>query len=274
MMLLRFTKMHGAGNDFVVVDDRPGMFEITPDRARRILDRRFGVGGDQLLVIREAAEADFEMRIHNNDGSEVEMCGNGIRCAALFARTRGIVNHDEMAVHTLAGMIKPVIVGDLVRVDMGAPIFDGRAIPVNLDDEIMDREVVIGGIKTWINCVSMGNPHCVIYVDDTATAAVTTFGPVVENDALFPRRINVEFVKVVNRSEINMRVWERGSGETLACGTGACAAAVVSIKRGFTDRKVTVHLTGGDLVIEWPENSHVFMTGPASEVYNGEMEIS
>lgn len=272
-MIIQFTKMHGAGNDFVMADDRAGKLDVTPGLARRILDRRFGVGADQLLVIRNTDEADFEMRIYNPDGSEVEMCGNGVRCAAIYAKSRGIVKKDNMSVKTLAGIIRPAIVGDLVRVDMGIPEFDGPKIPVDLDGEVLDHPIEVGGREFSINCVSMGNPHCVIYTDDVENAPVESVGPMIERHALFPKRVNVEFITVLSRNEIKMRVWERGTGETLACGTGATAAAVVSARKGLTGREVTVHLRGGDLRINWLESGRVAMTGPAVEVYRGEINI-
>ena len=272
-MILKFTKMHGTGNDFVVVDDRAAAFKVTAERAKLILDRRFGVGGDQLLVLRNCPDADMEMRIYNADGSEVEMCGNGIRCAALYARSRGIVSKNDLTVKTLAGIIRPTIVGGLVRVDMGIPQFDGPKIPVNLQGEIIDRPIEIDGRSLLINCVSMGNPHCVIYVTDLDNAPVGTAGPELERHPMFPNRVNVEFAQVISRSEIRMRVWERGSGETMACGTGACAAAVMSVRKGLVDREVTVHLRGGDLIINLNDSGRVIMTGPAAEVYRGEMNL-
>lgn len=272
-MNIKFTKMQGAGNDFVVVDDRAAKLDVTGELARRILDRRFGAGADQLLIIRNHGEADFEMRIHNADGSEVEMCGNGVRCAAIFAKSRGIVKNDEMLVKTLAGIVRPTIMGNMVRVDMGVPEFDGQKIPVDLQGEVLDHPLDVEGNKFSISCVSMGNPHCVIYVNNVDSAPLEAVGPKIEHHRFFPKRVNVEFVEVLSRKEIKMRVWERGSGETLACGTGASAAAVISARKGLTDREMTVHLRGGDLLINWLESGIVNMTGPAVEVYRGEINI-
>lgn len=273
-MKINFTKMHGAGNDFVVIHDKNASLEINEAVARKILDRRYGVGADQLLLLLPHKDADFEMRIYNADGSQSEMCGNGIRCAAIFAKKHGLVKNNDMIVKTLAGIIKPSIIGDKVRVDMGEPIFDGKRIPAKSEGEILDYPLETQAGTFKINCVSMGNPHCVIYVDDVEKAPVTTAGPAIETHQFFPKRTNVEFVEVISRDKIKMRVWERGAGETLACGTGACASAVISMRKGFVDERVTVVLRGGDLLIEWREGDRVFMTGPAVEVFVGEIEIN
>jgi len=279
MASLPFTKMHGTGNDFVVVDVR----DFTPDRlerlkkaAAKIGHRNFGVGFDQMLLVGKAgrSDADLRMEIVNNDGSVVEMCGNGIRCFALYVKDQKISSKEILNVDTLAGIIRPRIVGDLVEVDMGEPVLDGRKIPVAVDGEIRDRELTIAGEKRTVTCVSMGNPHCVNFVPSVAGAPVTTLGPRMETDPLFPKRINVEFAEIVDRRTIRLRVWERGAGETLACGTGACATAVAAAWTGRTDRDVTVKLPGGDLKIRWDEKSNrVYMTGPAVTVFEGRLDL-
>jgi len=272
-MLVEFTKMHGTLNDFVIIEDSERELEITPELSSLLLNRRAGIGGDQLLLIRPCKDADFEMRIFNSDGSEVEMCGNGIRCAALYAVKRGIVSSSKMSVKTLAGYIRPVIEGDLVRVDMGPPQFEGPLIPVDLEGEVIDHPLEIEGEKFTISCVSLGNPHCVIFVDEPEDFPVGKWGPLIETHPLFPNRINVEFVKVADKQNIRMRVWERGSGETLACGTGACAAAVICHRKGLTGKETTVHLDGGDLVVRWSENHPVYLIGPGAFVFEGKIEI-
>ncbi len=273
-MIIEFTKMHGARNDFVVIDDRRDKLEITPELAVTLLDRRAGVGGDQLLLIRDSKEADFEMLIYNADGSEVEMCGNGIRCAALFAKRLGITDRNEMTVKTLAGIMRPVIEGDVVRVDMGKPEFSADLIPVNLQGEVFDHPLELNGERFLISCVSMGNPHCVIEVDDPDRFDVSKWGPIIEHHTLFPNRINVEFIRVMDSGNVRMRVWERGSGETLACGTGACACAVVCVRKGLTDNEVNLHLDGGKLLVQWSNEGSVSLTGPASFVFEGKIEIN
>lgn len=276
-MKVKFTKMHGLGNDFILID-AVNQNDLPPLAAfcKEYSDRRFGIGFDQALILHPSQHssmtADFRMEIFNADGSQVEMCGNGIRCFAKYIWDRGLSGKAELAIETLAGIIKPVKAGDMVRVDMGEPVLDGPAIPVNLEGKIRGYPLSIEDQEFRITCVSMGNPHAVIFMEDVKSFPVAGYGPFIENHTLFPKRINVEFVKVVNKGEINMRVWERGSGETLACGTGACASAVAAYLNGFTGRDVVVHLAGGDLRIEWSEkDDHVYMTGPAVEVYDGEI---
>lgn len=291
---MKFTKMHGLGNDFVLIDCRdiepPGL----PGLAERLCHRRFGIGADQLLLLCPSAVADFRMRIFNPDGSEVEMCGNGIRCLAKYVWERGISDKKVIAVETLAGTMRPEKADGLVMVDMGKPVFEPWGIPVNIpssgakgqraeeenarrktqnSNPIIDYPVRIEDREFRITCVSMGNPHAVIVVDNAAKFPVAYYGPKIENHPLFPKRTNVEFIEVPGPSEIVMRVWERGAGETMACGTGAAAVAVASHLKGLTGRKVTVHLEGGDLAIEWASDNHVHMTGPAVEVFTGEIDI-
>lgn len=271
-MKVPFTKMHGTGNDFVVVDCRT--FEL-PDPAAfsvKYCNRRFGVGADQVLLLYPSKIADFAMKIFNADGSEVEMCGNGIRCFAKYIWDRSLSDKQVLDVETLAGIIRPERTDDLVRVDMGEPVLDPRKIPVDVDSGAMavDYPLIIDDREFKLTFVSMGNPHAVIFLDeDVSGFAVERYGRQIEMHPLFPRRTNVEFVNAKSRHELVMRVWERGSGETLACGTGACATGVASMIKGLAERKVTVKLLGGDLSIEWAENNRVYMTGPAVEVFEG-----
>lgn len=277
-MGIPFSKMHGLGNDFVLIDCRsfdPG--DVTA-LAQRLCHRRLGIGADQLLLLYPSEIADFRMRIVNSDGSEVEMCGNGIRCFAKYIWDRGLSAEPAIKVETLAGIIRPERRGGLIRVDMGEPVLVPSRIPVDIGthgndpayrERIVDYPLVIDDVIFRISCVSMGNPHAVITVDNIATFPVTYYGPMIENHHIFPNRTNVEFVEVLSPSEVKMRVWERGSGETMACGTGASAVAVASHLRGLTGRDVMVRLAGGNLEIEWGPDNHVYMTGPAVEVYSG-----
>ncbi len=263
--------MHGLGNDFILIDainqkDLPPLAAFCKEHS----DRRFGIGFDQALILLPSKDADFRMEIFNADGSQVEMCGNGIRCFAKYIWDRGISDKEELVIETMAGIIKPVKAGEMVRVDMGEPVLDGPAIPVNLEGRVKGYPLKIEDQEFRITCVSMGNPHAVIFLNNLKSFPVARYGPYIENHTLFPKRTNVEFIEVVNKGEVLMRVWERGSGETLACGTGACASAVAAYLNGFTGRDVVVHLAGGDLKIEWSEkDNHVYMTGPAVEVYEG-----
>lgn len=270
-MKLPFTKMHGLGNDFVVVDCRerdPGGWEKL---SQRLAHRRLGVGCDQVLLVYPSSLADFRMEIYNADGSRVEMCGNGIRCFALFAREKGLHRGEEMRVETLAGVVIPRFRGDLVEVDMGEPEFSGRRIPVDADGPVREHPLTLEGESAEVTCLSMGNPHAVVFVEEVETYPVATIGPRVETHLFFPNRTNVEFVQVLSPTELRMRVWERGAGVTMACGTGASAAAVASHWTGRSDREVKVILDGGVLAIRWDPNSgHVFMTGPATAVFEGE----
>ncbi len=276
-MRLDFTKMHGLGNDFILVDCRdkavsdrlPAIGELS----RRLCHRRFGIGADQMLLLYPSKTADFMMKIFNADGSEVEMCGNGIRCLAKYIWDRGMSEKDELSVETAAGIIRPVKAGEMVRVDMGEPVLEAQAIPVNLEGVIKNFPLIIEGKKFRITCVSMGNPHAVIFVGDVDGFDVKKYGPAIETHELFPNRTNVEFIQTVGTERLKMRVWERGAGETMACGTGASAAAVAASLNGFTGRKVTVGLLGGELSVEWSGDNHVYMTGPAEEVFEGRIEV-
>lgn len=272
-MKLEFTKMQGLGNDFILLDDMSGGLKLAPEAVRVLCDRHFGIGADGVITVSPSDRADLKMRIFNSDGSEAEMCGNGIRCFALLVRDRGLFPGPDLSVETLAGIIRPRIEGEMVAVDMGEPEFDSEKIPVNLPGEVIDYPVVFEGRKVSITCVSMGNPHCVIFYPPQASPPVTELGPVIETDPLFPEKTNVEFIRVRSRGELDFAVWERGAGVTLACGTGACAAVAAAARTGRTGREVLVHLPGGDLSIEWRQNNHIFMTGPAVEVFRGVIEI-
>jgi len=271
---MRFTKMQGLGNDYVYVNALEEDIERgeLPALARKISDRHFGVGSDGLVLILGSDRADFRMKMLNSNGSEAEMCGNAIRCVARYVYEKGLTDKRELEIETLAGIIRPAILDDgLVRVDMGEPILNGNDIPSLIDKErVVGEKIEIDGKEMEFTLVSMGNPHAVTFVDDMQFDIVS-IGPRVENHCLFPNRINTEFIEVVGRDEISMRVWERGAGETMACGTGACAAVVATCLNDLTDRVVTVHLLGGDLTIDWDgESNRVFMTGPATFVFEGE----
>jgi diaminopimelate epimerase len=273
LVKIPFTKMHGLGNDFIVIDCRRQGPGDLPALSRKLCDRRFGIGADQLLLLYDSEVSDFRMRIFNADGGEVEMCGNGIRCLAKYLWDRGISHSNVLSVETLAGIIRPERTGDLITVDMGEPVLEGRLIPVDRDGVIIDMPVEAGGRRFEFTCVSMGNPHAVTFVDDLDGVDVKRYGPLVETHALFPRRTNVEFIQVIDPGHIRMRVWERGSGETMACGTGASAAAVAAHMKGLAGKKVKVALLGGELMIEWKDDNHVYMTGPAVEVFEGRVNL-
>jgi len=275
---LDFTKMHGAGNDFVVLDGVTQELPALEALARTLLDRRFGIGGDQLLVVRASSVADFRMEIYNPDGSRAEMCANGIRAFYKWLRDRGHARADEIAVETLGGIVHPRWAGeDQVVVQMGRPIFAAEKIPTRLghgDGPLIDVPLDVDGERVLVTSLSMGNPHAVLFVADVETAPVATLGPRIENHAAFPNRVNVEFVQVLGRDRVRQRTWERGTGETLACGSGACAAGVACMLRGVTARQITVELRGGELQIGWPANdAGVVMTGPATEVFAGRIAI-
>jgi diaminopimelate epimerase len=274
---MRFTKMQGAGNDYIYVDCfRESMPQDPAELARRVSDRHFGVGADGLILICPSTVADARMRMFNADGSESEMCGNGVRCVAKYVHDHGIAAKPSLRIETGRGVLTIELELDAgrvrrARVDMGEPILAAASIPTTLPgDPVVDRELTIDGKTIRVTCASMGNPHCVTYVDRLDDSWVLGLGPKVEVDAHFPRRVNAEFVEVLSSCEIRMRVWERGSGETLACGTGACAVCVAGVLSGRTGRRLLAHLPGGDLELEWAENNHVFLTGPAVEVFSGE----
>lgn len=278
---MKFTKMHGIGNDFVIINDLQSELanEDLERLALRLSDRHYGVGADGIILVQKSDHSNFKMRVFNSDGSEPQMCGNGIRCFAKYVFEKKLINKDIISIETNGGVkvVSLVLKGNeviAVEVDMGQPILKRSLIPVNGPemDKVIDEEIDIMGTKFKATYVSMGNPHAVIFVDDLDVIDLSYIGPLIENNEKFPQRINVEFVKVVKPSEIAIRVWERGSGETLACGTGACAVAVAGFISGRVERKQLVHLPGGNLQIEWQEDdSHVIMTGPAEIVYEGEI---
>jgi len=275
---MRFTKMHGCGNDYVYVDCfRQPLPPDPPGLSRVISDRHFGVGGDGLILICPSTKADARMRMYNADGSEAEMCGNGIRCVAKYVYDHGLVRKSPLTIETGRGVltleleIRDGVVGQ-VRVDMGEPILQAERIPTTLaGDPPVEVPLKIAGQTLRVTCVSMGNPHCITFVDAITDAHVLGLGPQIERHSAFPRRVNAEFVRVNRPDDVTMRVWERGSGETLACGTGACAVVVAGHLAGRTQRRLTAHLPGGDLQLDWSErDNHVYMTGPAVEVFHGE----
>ncbi len=278
--MIHFTKMHGAGNDYIYVD----CFEAAPqgdlaELARRMSDRRFGIGADGLILIRPSSIADARMQMFNLDGSESEMCGNGIRCVAKYVYDHGIARKKRLKIETGRGVLTLDVEpqkenGSVqrVRVDMGEPILESSQIPTTLPGSpVVNVPLEAGGQTFNVTSVSMGNPHCVIFVEQTTDELVLGIGPKIERHACFPKRVNVEFCKVISPTEVRQRTWERGSGETWACGTGASAVCVAGVLTGRTGRRVLIHLRGGDLELEWDQSTnHVFMTGPATEVFSGE----
>lgn len=277
---MKFTKMHGCGNDYVYVNLFEEQIENPAKVSIAVSDRHFGIGSDGLITIGASEIADFRMRIYNADGSEAEMCGNGIRCVAKYVYDHKLTDKTEITVETGAGVktLQLTVEDDkvtLVRVDMGEPILTPDEIPVVADGNCVVDEPIVVDDKEWrMTCVSMGNPHAVVFVDDVAHFELEKYGPLFENHVRFPKRTNTEFVQIISRNEAIMRVWERGSAETWACGTGTCATVMACILNGLTDNDVLVHLRGGDLRIVYDEKSnHVFMTGPATEVFEGEIQL-
>ncbi|MBN2475713.1 MAG: diaminopimelate epimerase [Pirellulales bacterium] len=280
---MRFTKMHGAGNDYVYVNcfEEP-VPENPAELARRVSDRHFGIGSDGLILICPSRNADARMRMFNADGSEAEMCGNGVRCVAKYVFDHGLARKESMHIETGAGVLALTLEtsGELVqqvRVDMGEPILQPERIPTTLSGNpqidgspVVDAALNVDGQTLRATCVSMGNPHCVTFVDEITDRWVLLIGPRVEVDPAFPNRVNAEFVEVLSPREVRVRVWERGSGETLACGTGACAVCVAGVLANRTEREILAHLPGGDLRLHWADDNHVYMTGPAVEVFSGE----
>jgi diaminopimelate epimerase len=287
-MKLKFTKMHGAGNDFVVLDGYSEELALTPERVRALADRHFGVGADQLLLVEKPTVdgVDFRYRIFNCDGGEVEHCGNGARCFVKFVRDRKLTTADRIRVQVQNGIISPAMQpnGEVV-VDMGSPVFEPARLPFDASGLEGRREgndtlwpIDVNGETRWISAVSMGNPHAVQVVDDVEAYPVLTEGPLVETHARFPNKVNAGFMEIVSRTEVRLRVFERSAGETLACGTGACAAVAAGIRRGLLDTPVKVHTHGGTLTIDWDgardENASLFMAGPATTVFEGEIELT
>ena len=282
---MKFTKMQGLGNDYVYVNCLRETIDNPSETAKLVSDRHFGIGSDGLILINPSKTADFEMEMYNADGSRSEMCGNGIRCVGKYVYDYGLTDKTSISVETLGGIkYLDLTVKDgkvaLVRVDMGEPELDPEKIPIIMKgysdetDRVLNAQIKVDGKEYHMTGVSMGNPHDVVYIDNVQGLDIEKIGPKFENHERFPQRINTEFARVIDRKTVEMRVWERGSGETLACGTGACAVAVASILNGYTEREVEIRLLGGNLQIEWnEEDNHVYMTGPATVVFDGEIEL-
>jgi diaminopimelate epimerase len=278
---MKFTKMQGAGNDYVYVNCFEERVENPGQLAIRVSNRNFGIGSDGLILILPSEKADVRMRMFNSDGSESEMCGNGVRCVAKYAYDHGLVAKKEITAETGAGVLTLQLftdsgnLVDKVRVNMGVPRLTRAEIPMqgNGPDRVVAEPLNIMHTAFSITCVSMGNPHSVIFVDDVERFQVDKYGPLIENHDIFPRRTNVEFVQIISPCEVRQRTWERGAGETLACGTGASAVCVAGALNGLTEKKILNHLSGGDLELEWAEDGNVYMTGPAVEVFSGEIDL-
>lgn len=275
---MKFTKMHGAGNDYIYIDAQKEKIFNPSLLAQKLSDRHFGIGSDGLVLIHPSDKADFRMQMFNSDGSEAEMCGNAIRCVAKYVYDKKLTSKKTIAIETLSGIKFIDLVFDETgnvtgaAVDMGAPIFEPKQIPVDMDgDRIVNRPLEVDGKTYYITCVSMGNPHCAVFLDEIQSLDLNLLGPKFENHKVFPRRVNAEFVKVIDKNNIELRVYERGAGETLACGTGACAAVVASYINGYTNNEVNVSLKGGILKIKY--DNTVMMTGNAVTVFEGEIDV-
>ena len=281
---MKFTKMHGCGNDYIYVDGAKEIIskEEKPEIVRRLSDRHFGIGGDGVIFVNPSKEADFEMEMYNMDGSRSEMCGNGIRCVAKFVYDKGLTDQTSISIIS-GGSVKYLELNvengkvSTVKVNMGAPMLKAADIPVIFEkeeEEVIAEKIEVAGNTYEMTCVSMGNPHAVVFMDDVAGLDIEAIGPLFENHERFPRRTNTEFVKVIDKNNVEMRVWERGTGETLACGTGACATLVACVLNGLTEDEATVKLLGGSLQIKWDRQENlIYMTGPATTVFEGEVEI-
>lgn len=280
-MKINFTKMEGIGNDYVYIDATKNDIRLSPEQIQKLSDRNFGIGGDGVIFIRNSKTGEFQMDMYNSDGSSSEMCGNGVRCVGKFVFDHGLTKNQKPTIETGKGVLtldlKTGTNGkvEMVTVDMGEPILKPSLVPIVWpgDEAVINQVIEVQGKQYHFTAVSMGNPHCVIYVDDADAFPVREIGPLIENHPLFPRRVNVEFVSIKGKDHLYQRTWERGTGETLACGTGACAVTVASILNGKTGRAVQIDLRGGTLHVEWKENGSVMMTGPAKEVFSGEVEI-
>ena len=276
--MIRFTKMHGAGNDYIYINAIDSCPANLPELSNEMSDRHKGVGSDGVVLIMPSDKADFRMRMFNADGSEGEMCGNASRCVAKYVYDKGLTSKRKITLETLAGIkvleITKVVDEKVreVKVDMGEPSFAPENIPTNSNCEVIDMPISTSLGTLNLTAVGTGNPHGVVIMDSVSDLDIDSIGPEIQNNELFPRKANIEFVRIINRNEIEMRVYERGSGETMACGTGACASVVATSRLGLTDRRATVHLKGGDLQIHWAENNHVYMTGEAATVFEGEYE--
>ena len=276
--MIRFTKMHGAGNDYIYINAIDSCPANLPELSNEMSDRHKGVGSDGVVLIMPSDKADFRMRMFNADGSEGEMCGNASRCVAKYVYDKGLTSKRKITLETLAGIkvleITKVVDEKVreVKVDMGEPSFAPENIPTKSNGEVIDIPISTSLGTLNLTAVGTGNPHGVVIMDSVSDLDIDSIGPEIQNNELFPRKANIEFVRIINRNEIEMRVYERGSGETMACGTGACASVVATSRLGLTDRRATVHLKGGDLQIHWAENNHVYMTGEAATVFEGEYE--
>ncbi|MDF2874197.1 MAG: dapF 1 [Sporomusa sp.] len=274
---MQFTKWHGLGNDFVIINGQTEHITDYRNQALAICDRNFGIGADGLVVIMPSDIADFKMRIFNSDGSEADMCGNATRCVARYLYETGLTDKTVITLDTLAGIVTPELIFEdsklvIVKVDMGEPKLTRGETPMagNSSEKAINVPIEIDGQTYQVTALSMGNPHCVIFVDDVAKINLASIGPQFETHSLFPRKTNVEFIQVIDRNTLKMRVWERGAGITKACGTGASAALVAAVLNGHTDRQATIKLDGGDLFIQWADNNHIYKSGPAVEVFRGE----
>ena len=279
---MKFTKMQGCGNDYVYVDGSKEKIDLEkkPEIVRSLSDRHFGIGGDGVIFINPAEDADFEMEMYNADGTRSEMCGNGIRCVAKYVYDKGLTDKEELCIVS-AGKKKYITLtiedgkAVMVRVNMGAPELCAEKVPVKSEKEqVVDEPITVNGKEYRMTCVSMGNPHAVVFMDDVENLEIEKVGPFFENHEVFPNRTNTEFVRVIDRNTVQMRVWERGTGETLACGTGTCATVVACVLNGLTEDEVTVKVLGGEILVHWDrEENLVYMTGPATHVFDGEVEI-
>lgn len=275
---MKFTKMHGCGNDYVYVNGFVEKIEDKPAFVKKVSDRHFGVGGDGAIFINPSEEADFEMEMYNADGTRAEMCGNGIRCVGKYVYDKGLTDKTRISIASF-GKVKYLDLNvekgtvSTVRVNMGEPVLKAKEVPViSSMEQSVNEPIVVNGKEYRMTCVSMGNPHAVVFMDHVAELDIAAIGPFFENHKVFPNRTNTEFVEVVDRKHVNMRVWERGTGETLACGTGCCATVVACVLNGLTENKVTVKVLGGEIEIEWDrEENLVYMTGPAATVFEGEI---
>lgn len=278
-MRIPFSKFQGIGNDFIIINNLERKISLSLKKIKQLCDRHFGIGADGIVIILPSKKANLKVKFFNPDGSEAEICGNGIRCAAKFAFEKGLCRKKKIAMETKAGLKLLELSTrenkvQSVQVDMGEPIFTPEKIPIRIEsEEIMNETLEVGKKKIKFSALSMGNPHCCIFVKDLAEAKVREWGPIIENHPLFPERTNVEFIQVIKLDQISVRVWERGAGETLACGTGACASLAASVKNNLSRRKTKVHLPGGDLEIDWAKNNHLYLSGPAEEVFSGYFDL-
>jgi diaminopimelate epimerase len=280
-MKIQFTKMEGIGNDYVYIDATKEDIRLTPQQIQKLSDRNFGIGSDGVIFIRNSSSGEFQMDMYNSDGSSSEMCGNGVRCVGKFIFDHGLTKNKRPTIETGKGVLTLDLSTDtqghvnMVSVDMGEPILKPSLVPIQWtgDDPVINQAIEIKGQKYYFTAVSMGNPHCVIFVDDADAFPVHEVGPIIENLPLFPKRVNVEFVSIRGKDHLYQRTWERGAGETLACGTGACAVMVAAVLNGKSGKKVDIDLKGGRLQIEWTEKGNIIMTGPAKEVFSGIVEV-